>query len=384
MTRRRRPQGLTLIEIVVAMTLTVAVFAITLPFLKTQTQAIGRGASRMDADQVARYAVTMIDRDLRRASADSGQPLLVLAAPRAIAFTSDLLAADANGVDAVDIDLNLSATATTSWRLANAVTLPTTARTFPTKDYLDRRGAVSERETISYWLAPDTVAGRTDLFVLWRRVNAGDSTAVVRELLLPTDTAFFAYERPDTVTTGGVVGRGVRAIANTRLPLYWDSLAIDSVRAVSMRSTGRYRDPRTGVETTSTVRLTTMLVNAPGRLLSDCGAAPTPPTSPVSISQANGNGALWEVKLSWSPSADDAKASGARDVRGYALEWSTNGGAAWSVLTTIPARRQSKYFWFHGLPVAGATASVTAQYRVRAIDCGGLFSSAVSLGSVTF
>ena len=384
MTRQRLPKGLTLIDILIAMTLTVAVFAITLPFLKSQTEAIGRGASRMDADQVARYAVTVIDRDLRRASADSGQPLLVLAAPRAIVFTSDLLAADANGVDAVDIDLNLSATATTSWRVANATTLPTTARSFPTRDYLDRRGAVSGRETISYWLSPDTVAGRTDLFILWRRVNAGDSTAVVRELLLPTDTAFFAYERPDTVTTGGVLGRGLRAIARARLPLYWDSLAIDSVRAVSMRSTGRYRDPRTKVETTSTVRLTTMLVNSPGRLLSDCGAAPTPPTSPVSIAEANSNAALWEVKLSWSPSADDAKASGARDVRGYALEWSTNGGTAWTALTTMPARRQSRYYWFHGLPVVGTTASVTAQYRVRAMDCGGLFSSAISIGSVTF
>ena len=384
MRSNRRPAGLTLIEILVAMTLTVAVFAITLPFLKTQTEAIGRGASRMDADQVARYAVTMIDRDLRRASADSGQPLLVLAAPRAIVFTADLLAADANGVDAVDIDLNLSASATTAWRLANAAALPTTGRTFPTRDYLDRRGAVSGRETISYWLSPDTVAGRTDLFVLWRRVNAGDSSAVVRELVLPTDTAFFAYERPDTVTTGGVLGRGLRAIAGVRLPLYWDSLAIDSIRAVSMRATGRYRDARTGVETTSTVRFSTMLVNSPGRLLSDCGVAPTPPTSPVSIAESKNNDGLWEVKVSWSPSTDDAKASGARDVRGYALEWSTNGGTAWSTLTTVPARRQSKYFWFHGLPVAGTTASVTAQYRARAIDCGGLFSSAISLGSVTF
>lgn len=384
MTRRRLPKGLTLIEILIAMTLTVAVFAITLPFLKTQTEAIGRGASRMDADQVARYAVTMIDRDLRRASADSGQPLLVLAAPRAIVFTADLLAADANGVDAVDIDLNLSATATTSWRLANATTLPTTVRSFPTRDYLDRRGVVSGRETISYWLSPDTVVGRTDLFVLWRRVNAGDSTAVVRELLLPADTAFFAYERPDTVTTGGVLGRGLRAIAQARLPLYWDSLAIDSVRAVSMRSTGRYRDPRTGVETTSIVRLTTMLVNSPGRLLSDCGAAPAPPSNPVDVTQANNNGALWEVKLSWSPSNDDKKTSGAGDVRGYALEWSTDGGTSWSALTTTPARRQTKYYWFHGLPVVGTSQSVTAEYRVRAIDCGGLFSSAVPIGSVTY
>lgn len=384
MRHARARRGLTLIEILVAMTLTVAVFAITLPFLKTQTQAIGRGASRMDADQAARYAVTMIDRDLRRASADSGQPLLVLAAPRAIVFTADLLAADANGVDAVDIDLNLSATATTAWRLANAAVLPTTGRTFPTREYLDRYGAVSRRETISYWLGPDTVTGRTDLFVLWRRVNAGDSTAVVRELQLPTDTAFFSYERPDTITTGGVLGRGLRAIARARLPLYWDSLAIDSIRAVSMRATGRYVDNRTGAEVTSTVRFATMLVNSPGRLLADCGAAPTPPRTPVSLTESKANGGLWEIKVSWAPSLDDDKTGGAKDVRGYALEWSTDGGATWRTLTTVSARRQTKYFWFHGLPVTGTTQSVTAQYRVKAIDCGGVFSTALSIGSVTF
>ena len=384
MTRRRLSKGLTLIEILIAMTLTVAVFAITLPFLKTQTEAIGRGARRMDADQTARYAITTIDRDLRRASADSGQPLLVLAAPRAIVFTSDLLASDANGVDAVDIDLNLTATATTSWRLANAALLPTTTRSFPTRDYFDRYQAASRRETISYWLTPDTVTGRADLFVLWRRVNAGDSTAVVRELVLPTDTAFFTYERPDTVTTGGVLGRGIRAIAAARLPLYWDSLAIDSIRAVSMRATGRYVDPTSRIETTSTIRSSTMLLNSVGRLLVDCGAAPAAPASPVSISQANGNGALWQMKLSWSNSADDVTGSGAADVRGYALEWSTDGGTAWRTLTTVSARRQQRYYWFHGLPVAGTTSSVTASYRVRAIDCGGLFSPSVTIGSVSF
>ncbi|MFZ9899390.1 MAG: fibronectin type III domain-containing protein, partial [Gemmatimonadaceae bacterium] len=132
------------------------------------------------------------------------------------------------------------------------------------------------------------------------------------------------------------------------------------------------------------VRLTTMLVNSPGRLLSDCGAAPAPPSNPVDVTQANNNGALWEVKLSWSPSNDDKKTSGAGDVRGYALEWSTDGGTSWSALTTTPARRQTKYYWFHGLPVVGTSQSVTAEYRVRAIDCGGLFSSAVPIGSVTY
>lgn len=377
-------RGFSLLEIVVAMTLTAAVFAITFPFMQSQVAAVGRGAGRTDADQVARYAVMMIDRDLRRASADSGQPLLVLAGPRAISFTADLVATDTTGPDAVDIDAGVSTTLSTAWLPANAANLPLTTRSFPTMTYRDRLGAVSKRETISYWLKPDTVTGRTDLFVLWRRVNAGDSVVVVRSLVLPTDTAFFSYERPDTVTVGGAVTSRLRAIAASRLPLYWDSVAVDSIRSVAIRATGRYVDAKTQQETQRTVRGTTMLTNAPGRLLVGCGAAPQAPGTNSNPSIANGNGALWEIKVSWSASADDAKTGGARDVRGYAVEWSTNGGTTWRALTTVSARRQSRYYWYHGLPITGTTASVTAQYRVTAIDCGGLASTATAVGSATF
>jgi len=377
-------RGFSLIEIIVAMTLTAAVFAVTLPFMQSQVAALGRGAGRTDADQVARYAVTMIDRDLRRASADSGQPLLVLAGPRALTFTADLVATDSTGPDAVDIDAGVSSSQSTAWVPANAANLPLTTRSYPTVTYLDRQGAVSKRETISYWLKPDTVTGRTDLFVLWRRVNGGDSVVVVRSLVLPTDTAFFTYERPDTMTVGGVLTSRLRAIAAARLPLYWDSVAVDSIRSVTIRATGRYVDAKTRQETQRTIRGTTMLTNAPGRLLVGCGAAPTAPGTNANPTVANGTGALWEIKVSWSASTDDAKTGGAQDVRGYVVEWSTDGGTTWRGLTTASARRQSRYYWYHGLPIVGTTQSVTAQYRVKAIDCGGLASTPASIGSVTF
>ena len=385
--RRAGPRGrdgFSVIEIVVAMTLTAAVFAITFPFMQAQVRALGRGAGRTDADQVARYAVMMIDRDLRRASADSGQPLLVLAGPRAITFTADLVATDSTGPDAVDIDAGVSASQSTSWRLANAALLPLTTRSFPTQDYLDRQGVVSKRETISYWLKPDTVTGRTDLFVLWRRVNAGDSVVVVRSLVLPTDTAFFTYDRPDTATVGGVLTSTLQQIAAARLPLYWDSAAVDSIRSVTVRATGRFVDARTRQETQSTIRGTTMLTNAPGRILVACGAAPAAPTTNANPTLASGNGALFEIKVSWSASADDGKNAGANDVRGYVVEWTTNGGTTWRGLTTVSARRQAKYYWYHGLPITGTASSVTAQYRVKAIDCGGLASTPTTIGTVTF
>ena len=89
MRRGRAPRhGFTIIEIIVAMTLTLAVFAITLPFVRAQTNALGQSAGRLDADQVARYAQRAIDADLRLATADAGQPLLVYAGPMGIAFNA--------------------------------------------------------------------------------------------------------------------------------------------------------------------------------------------------------------------------------------------------------------------------------------------------------
>jgi hypothetical protein len=206
---------------------------------------------------------------------------------------------------------------------------------------------------------------------------------VVRSLVLPTDTAFFSYQRPDTATVGGVLTSSLRTIAAARLPLYWDSVAVDSIRSVTIRATGRYVDTQTREETQRTLFGTTMLTNAPGRLLVGCGAAPTAPGSP-SATLASGNGALLEAKVNWTASSDDARNGGARDVRGYVVEWSTDGGTTWRGLTTVSARQQSRYYWYHGLPIAGTASSVTARYRIRAIDCGGLTSTPTTVVSVTF
>lgn len=378
MKRSRRRAGLTLIEVLVAMTLTVSVFAIVLPFLETQTRAMGSSARRQDAEQNARYAIATIARDLRRASADSAQPLLVLAGTRAIVFTADLLAADTTGVDAVDVDAGGPLASTVAWDPSAARALPLTTRLFPTQAYLDRSGAASRRETISYFLHPDTVSGRTDLFVLWRRVNAGDSIVVVRELVLPPDTAFFRYARPGAAGPSGVVTQRPLEIAAARLPLYWDSLAIDSIRSVTMRATGRYVDRRTNAEVQRTIWSTTALPNAASRTGDVCGAAPGPPTGP-SVAAYTSN-LLWSYKVGWSPSADDRANSGARDVRGYVVEWLPAGTAVWQSLATISARQQPTYEWHHLLPV-GAPAGATA-YRIRAIDCGARVSTAVT-ASVT-
>ncbi|MBK7905335.1 MAG: hypothetical protein IPJ78_02095 [Gemmatimonadetes bacterium] len=359
---RQRPRGgFTIVEIIVAMTLTLAVFAITLPFVRAQTNALGQSAGRLDADQVARYAQRAVDSDLRLATADPGQPLLVYAGPMGISFNANLLASDSLDPGAADVESGAATSLTVSWRFADAAAVPKGGRSYPSQDYLDGAGTVSRNETISYFLHPDTVSGRSDIYVLWRRVNARDSVQVVRNLHVPADSAFFAYYRP----VAGVLTR----IAASRLPLWWDSLAVDSIRSVGIRAAGFYRNRTTGAETIRTVQWTTVLPNASTRLTTGCGAAPSAP--PAFDANKTTNSRPFRVDIDWDASSDDG--SGSLDVRQYLLEWRLNGGD-WKVLASVPATRQSDYEFIHTLPLV----SGTYEYGVRALDCTGASTRAVA------
>lgn len=349
-------RGFTLVEILVAMTLTVAVFAITLPFLRVQTRALGTSAGRLDADQIARYAQRAIDRDLRLAVADAGQPLLVMAGPMAISFNANLTAADTSDPAAADVETGGATTLTESWRLSDARALPTVARSYPVADYLDATGTVSRNETISYFLHPDTVTGRSDLYVLYRRVNARDSVQIVRSVHVPTDSAFFGYLRLENDT--------LSRIADSRLPLYWDSTAIDSVRAVQLRPAGYYKNQTTGTEAIRTVHWRTALPNAVPRQAAGCSADPGAPSG---IAQNRQTSPRYYVRVTWDASSEDDGTS----VTDYQVGTRPSGSTEFTVIATITASGLNDYRWDHQLP--DLTGGV--KYGVRSIACGGTMSA---------
>jgi type II secretory pathway pseudopilin PulG len=351
--------GFTLVEILVAMTLTLAVFAITLPFVRAQTRALGATAGRMDADQIARYAQRAIDRDLRLATADEGQPLLVYAGPLGIAFNANLLAQDSLDPNALDLQAGAATTLTEAWLAADAGPLPFGGRNYPPQDYLDGQGDASRNETISYFLHPDTITGRSDIYVLYRRVNGRDSVQLVRSLQVPSGSAFFSYLRP--------VGDTLAEVAAGRLPFYWDSTAIDSISTVELRAVGFYRERTTGKETLRRVTWRTHLMNADSRLASSCGAAPTAPSGVDAAKDIDAPGP-YRVEVRWNRSTDDG--GNANDVSHYVVERRSLSGGAWLPLATVPATGAAAYEWHHVSPGAGGYA-----YGVRAVDCGGATSA---------
>jgi len=353
-------RGFTLIEIIVAMSLTLVVFAITLPFMRVQTRALGASAGRLDAEQIARYAQRAIDHDLRLAAGDPGQPVIVYAGPMGISFNANLLAPDTTDLGARSLEPGAPTTLTEAWRVADAAALPLTAVTYPTEDYVAADGTPSRTETISYFLHPDTVSDRSDVYVLFRRVNARDSVQLVRGIHVPADSAFFTYLR--------IQGGTPTPIASGSLPLFWGDTLLAGVRAVGLRSAGFYRNRQDQVDVIRTVFWRTVIPNAMTAMGGECGGVPANPSGVSVNAPTNSN---FRVRVSWMASATDQ--SGTTDVRHYVVRVRSISSGDTAIVAQVPARGTATYQFDHELP----TMIGTVRYGVQAVGCDGSRSATV-------
>jgi len=362
MVRKRR--GFSLVEMLVAITLTLAVFAITLPFVRAQSRALGDNAGRLDAEQIARYAQRAIDRELRLAISDPGQSMIVYAGPMGIAFNANLLAADTSDPSALSVEVGAQPTLTEAWRVANAATIPKTARTYPTVNYTDANGALSRIETISYFLHPDTFPDRSDIYVLYRRVNARDSVQVVRNVHVPADSSFFTYQR--------MVNGALTAIPTASLPLFWDTTAVNEIRAVGLRSAGFFRNRQTGVDVIRTVYWMTSLVNAGTSVgAAGCSGVPALPGNSgfnIDVYDDDDDRPL-RVRLRWQASADDEDDD--FSATQYVIERRRTTDTLWTAVGSVPAMGENDYEWFD----YPSLVSGSYQYGLRVLGCAGDFSA---------
>ena len=366
--------GFSLVEMVMAVTLTMLLFAITVPFFRAQTRAVGSGAGRLDALQNARYAQSVVDRELRLAGGVFGQPTIVQAAPLSVTFNVDLWAQSATAdPNAAYINAALDTLTTESYQVGLAKTLPKSSKSYPTATYTDSNAARSRAETISFFLIADGSSGRSDIYSLYRRVNAKDSTLITTNLWIPADTAyFFKYHR---VAASGAVSQ----IAQNTLPLYWDdgTRTIDSIGVVEMRIAGWYHDARENAEVFRTVYQWTRVRNV-GRLTAQsCGAAPGVASTVAAAATNNAGGTPVLVTITWNASADDG--AGATDVKEYSVLRRPSGGGSWVGVGNLVARGTATYTFIDYALKAG-----TWVYGVDAVDCGPTRSTtAVQTGTVT-
>jgi type II secretory pathway pseudopilin PulG len=369
--------GFTLIEMMMAVLLTMLVFAITIPFFRNQTMALDGGAGRLDASQNAHYAQSAIDREIRLAGGATGQPIIVQAAPFAVTFNVDLVTTQTNDPDATYYNPQADSLSVESWLPARAKALPTSAVVYPTVEYFDGNGFQSHAETISYFLYLDASSGRNDLYTLFRRVNDRDSTVVAHNMWIPVDTNyFFQYSRTDSV--GNIV-----SIPQASLPIYWNTAGdwADSVRVVQMRIAGLYRDVRKAKDITRTIYHSTRLLNAGMLKQVTCGAAPLPPGT-VTATQLDTLGNPWvsgpiaEVRVVFLASPEEA--GGAKDVASYVIERALQGTTNWQVLGNMVAYGQASYTYNDFTFQTGAWV-----YGVVAVDCSPSYSPVSQSAAVT-
>lgn len=329
--RRSRPRrGLTLVEILVAMTVTSVLIAATVPFFVAQARAVGSTAARTDAHQNARYAVNTIDRDLRVAGVGvvDAQAMIVWAGSNVITVNGDLVSLSRDA-SAVYSDPDASLESVSSLGKAAQISLPLSSPTilYPDTTYWMSGTLTSAAETISYWLSRDSSATQSDVYILWRRVNDTPPRVVAKNLVMQgASQPAFRYFKTDSL------GRMVE-INQTTLPLYHSapihsrttgtsrpdtgkSAQTDSIRAVSVRLVGRYFDKRRNREILDTAEAFVRMPNAGLHRVATCGDAPlfgaavTPESKPLPTGEP-------AIQLSWTPATDES--TGEVDVERYAV-----------------------------------------------------------------
>lgn len=323
--RTRNKQGMTLIEVTIAVLVFGIVLAGALGFVARQNTAFHRGVEMMHALQNGRYAIQSLETNLITLGTNipSEQPGLILAGRDVIAFNGDFASNIANDVFASYIDTDAPTSQVTALR--PSITIPNTTFTYPSILYRTSAGTASFAETITFYFASDTTTDRSDDYALYRKINRA-SPEIVARFLLPASSGapfFRYYRRRDYASQASVIDTVPMAslpvahtVVNHGSPADTGSLAlVDSIRAVrvSFRSSNGLEGDN---ERTVEVSRTFSFPNAGFGTFSTCGDAPILGTG-LGTALVDLGGGRTGIRLSWVPATDES--AGEADVARYVI-----------------------------------------------------------------
>lgn len=363
-----------MIELLISMIITLVIFSLAVPFLKTQARTVTDFGGRLDAQQNARFAFNAIDRELRMAGVGilNDQPMLVYADSLGVTFNADIVSNDSLDVAAVYYNPTITDELAKSLPKTTQVQLFPSSMLYPDSNYITlQNSAVSDAETISYWVSHDSSAARSDVFALWRRVNNAAPSLVAKNLIIEPGRPVFEYMRLTGGTLVPVAGGdlplvhvAVHGAPDDTLRSAWT----DSIRVVRVRFSAIYVDPKAGEQKRS-VDGSIRLLNA--GLVSNpiCGVKPT--ASALSMTMAGSVNAP-QIKLSWPPSSDQE--GGEKDVRSYVLSRRRLPSGPFTDVVSQPANKTTTYtFTDQGAQVKPGESY---EYSLVALDCTPMRSDA--------
>lgn len=323
-TRLRSRSGVTLIEMLVAMTILSVLVGVAFSFMRQQSIAVMMGGDQMRVLQNQRFTLSTLEKDLRTAGVGvvAGQPFLVYADSEVVAFNADFVTRDLNErLNAVYIDSSAAPAAVTAATRSSRFTIPRTNLSYPDTSYFSGAGN-SPAETVIFFFTRDTTTARADDYALYRQVNGLTPEPVARNLLKAPGLPFLRYyrrvapageaERLDTVPRSRRLFHSAALHASARDT--GSAALVDSVRAVEINLRTTSGEPGR-FEQQETVRRIVQLPNAGIARLTTCGAKPALGTALAA------QGALIDgepgVRLSWSAALDEV--GGERDALRYVL-----------------------------------------------------------------
>ncbi len=361
-----RRAGFSLLEMIISLVVLSVIMGSAISILRSQSQSFLKGGARMDLNQNARFALTTVDRTLRTLGAGTAedQPMLVYADHNTIVFNANY-ASDSSDGTAVYLNPDLPTNQNNAVTTATPITIPGTAITYPTRNYVWVSGLPSRAETIILAFRPDSSTADPSDYVLMQQVNDGAGELIARTLRPYTGRPFFDFWYDSTGPSGQSF---LRQVDNSRLPLrhlaaqhgsqadVGTSALTDSVRMVRVSFVATNG---TAILDTAS-RAFSSTVQLPNNGLQTyriCGNTPSMPAG-FSASAAGGG----RVTVNWSPSGDDL--AGERDVTGYNLSYRLTSQPKWTTWVN-----QSAGYSGYSLIGGGFTPGQTYVFGITAQDC---------------
>ncbi len=363
----RDQRGMTLIEIMIAMTVFLIILGGVVKAIGNQSQGFRKGDDELGILQNLRYGVDQVEQDLRLAGANvaTRQPIVVYGSGTAFAFNADIVSNLAGDISAVYVDPDAPVGEVQAWPLSGATTIPGSSPSFlyPKADYPN-----SAAETVMFWFAADSETARADDYLLMRRVNARPAERLMRNILLPASGNFFRYHYNNTPASGNPTLDTVptawyplnhSAALHGSLPDTGALARIDLVRAVEMRY--RVTNGRSGVdERTRSASALLVMPNSGLKKLTTCGDTPIFGNPVTATWQSSPPG----IRLSWNRSVDEL--SGETDVIRYVIWRRIGTSGPWG--DPYKSLASSGVATYNDLDTQ-VTSGTQYQYAVAAQDC---------------
>ena len=320
----RARQGFTIIELIISMSLLLAVVGMSTELFRKQSGAVSSQYGTLDAQQNSRYALSSLDRELRMAGVNvvDAQPMIVAATATSIVFNADLVANDTGDYGAVYINPDVDSAGVGVMKPANAMTLPGTTKSYPDSLYRQNAGIQSNAETIMYWLSRDSTASATNEYLLFRRVNARPPRVVARNIVYNPGDTIFQYYKADTVGSLTPIPSSALPLVHTQ-PIHGSPAdagaagLVDSIRLVKVRFNSIFHDLKLNKNTMREIRATIRVMNAGLVDHTTCGSPPIAVTVTATVVPVSGTNPAAYVNVSWPKSTDES--GGEKDVERYTL-----------------------------------------------------------------